>query len=243
MSVIETFDLRTIEANVEGMQQTVDEAARNWTAPRVLEAGCGSLERVKFGSDTHVIGMDIEAIRVENNTSIDEGIVGDVETYDFTPSDYEAIVCWYVFEHLRDPLSALVRFAKAVKPGGLVILAFPNVMTPKGLITKYTPFAFHVFYRRRILGRPNAGKPGKGPYPTTLPFAMIPDTLLNVARASGLEVAYAGTHEDDKQAELRGKVRLPSGLWRAITRLVSKLSGHRLDAERTEIILVLRRPA
>jgi SAM-dependent methyltransferase len=229
---------------VSGMQAAVDEAAARWTNPnpRVLEAGCGSLERVHFGPDVHVVGMDIEAIRVENNASIDEGIVGDVEQYDFPPNSYDAVVCWYVFEHLKDPLSALVRFAGAVKPGGIVVLAFPNLLSPKGLVTKFTPFWFHVFFRRRILRRPNAGTPGHAPYPTTLPFSMTPTTLLNVARASGLEVIYSATHEDDKQQQFRAILHLPAALWRLLVRGVERVTDGRMDAEKTEIVLVLGKP-
>jgi SAM-dependent methyltransferase len=243
VTTVADLELSSPEQALAGMQQVVDDATKKWTRPRVLEAGCGSLERVRFTADAHIVGMDIEAIRLENNASIDEGVLGDIETYDFDENSYDAIVCWYVFEHLKDPLAALVRFAKAVKPNGLVILAFPNLMSPKGLVTKYTPFSFHVFFRRNILRRPNAGKPGKGPYPTTLPFAMVPTTVLNVARAAGLDVVYAATHEDDKQAEFRAKLRIPNGLWRAVTRLVARFTGRRLDAERTEIVLVLGKPA
>jgi SAM-dependent methyltransferase len=239
------IDLDLCSANdaVQGMQQAVDKAAAQWDHPRVLEAGCGSLERVRFTPAAHVIGMDIEAIRLENNDSIDEGLLGDIENYDFQPNAYDAIVCWYVFEHLNDPLSALVRFAGAVRPNGVVVLAFPNVMSPKGLVTKFTPFRFHVFFRRSILRRPNAGKPGKGPYPTTLPFAMIPATVLNVARAAGLDMVYGAAYEDIKQQEFRNILHCPDGLWNAIVRGLRRLSGGRLDAERTEVVLVLGKPA
>ncbi len=125
---------------LSGLQHTVDEITASWVAPRVLEAGCGSLERVRFAPDAHVVGMDIEPVRIENNSTIDEGIVGDVETYDFEPESFDAVVCWYVFEHLHDPLAALVRFAKALRPGGILVLAFPNLLSPKGLVTKSRPF-------------------------------------------------------------------------------------------------------
>lgn len=229
-------------AALDGMQRTVDEALRGASAPRILEAGCGSLERVRFPDDAHVIGIDLEAIRLDNNDGIDEGIVGDVETYDLPAESFDAVVCWYVFEHLRNPLAALVRFARAARPGGVIVLAFPNLASPKGLITKWTPFRFHVFFRRTVLGRKNAGTPGHGPYPTTLPFAMTPPTLFKVAAAAGLEVAYVASHEDDKQTEFREKVRVTGERWNAVARAVDRASGGRLDAERTELVVVFRKP-
>jgi SAM-dependent methyltransferase len=208
---------------------------------RVLEAGCGSLSYVNFGDEAHIVGIDIDAVALERNKHIDESILGDVETYDFQPDAYDAVVCWYVFEHLKNPVAALVRFAHAAKPGGLIVVAFPNLMSPKGLVTKFSPFWFHVAFRRYVLGRKNAGKPGHAPYPTTLPFAMAPEPLISVAEAAGLEVAYAGLFEDDKQEQFRRQLRLVGSPWNWIVRAVAALSGGRLDADHTEVVLAFRK--
>jgi SAM-dependent methyltransferase len=223
------------------VQQTVTDLLAGQPSPRVLEAGCGSHSYVDFGPAAHVVGMDIDSAKLAKNTRLEETILGDVETYDLPADSFDAIVCWYVFEHLGHPLAALVRFAKAVRTGGVVVLAVPNVLTPKGLITKFTPFWFHVAFKRYVAGRPNAGRPGFGPYPTTIPFAIAPEELLAVAAAAGLEVAYAGFFEDDKQRQLRERLGVRGRSWRVLTRLVYGLTGGRLDAERTELVVVLRR--
>lgn len=223
------------------VQETVNELLAEQPAPRVLDAGCGSHSQVDFGPAAHVVGMDIDSAKLLKNTHLAETILGDIESYDFLPGSFDAIVCWYVFEHLSQPLAALVRFARALRQGGVIVLALPNVLTPKGLFTKFTPFWFHVAFKRYVLGRTNAGRPGFGPYPTTIPFAIAPEHLLAVAAAAGLDVAYSGFFEDDKQRQLRERLKLRGRGWQVLTRLARALSRGRLDAERTELVVVLHR--
>jgi SAM-dependent methyltransferase len=222
-------------------QEAVTNLLDGQPPPRVLEAGCGSTSRVDFGPTAHVVGMDVDPATLAKNSSLEETILGDVETYDFPADSFDAIVCWYVLEHLSQPLAALVRFAKAVRPGGVVVLAVPNVLTPKGLVTKFTPFWFHVAFKRYVQGRPNAGRPGFAPYPTTIPFAIAPEQLFAVAAAAGLDIAYAGFFEDEKQRRLRERLWVRGRLWQLLTKLVPALTGGRLDAEQTELVVVLRR--
>jgi SAM-dependent methyltransferase len=241
MSMERTPEFTSYGAALAHVQKAVTDLLDGQAAPRVLEAGCGSMSRVDFGPEARVVGMDIDAATLARNTDLQETILGDIETYDFPAGSFDAIVCWYVMEHLGHPLAALVKFANAVREGGVVVLAVPNVLTPKGLVTKFTPFWFHVAWKRYVQGRPNAGRPGFGPYPTTIPFAIAPEQLLSVAAAAGLDVAYAGFFEDEKQRQLRERLRVRGRVWRLMTTLVSALTGGKLDAERTELVMVLRR--
>jgi SAM-dependent methyltransferase len=225
-------------------QQIVGGVLSDRLHPRVLEAGCGSLAYIHFDSNSHVVGIDIDPLALERNACVTERVIGDIETYDLPADSFDAIVCWYVFEHLRNPLAALVRFANATRPGGCVVLALPNVLTPKGLVTKFTPFAFHVWWKRYVHGRKHAGTPGHGPYPTTIPFSIAPRSLLSVAEAAGLEVTYEAYFEDEKQLEARRKFGLDGAAWRLFRWATRVFSGGSLDAEKTEYVLVLtkRRP-
>ena len=62
----------------------------------VLEAGCGSLTYLNFGSRSRVIGIDISREQLDRNEVLDERILGDLETYSLAEDAYDAIVCWYV---------------------------------------------------------------------------------------------------------------------------------------------------
>jgi SAM-dependent methyltransferase len=230
-------------AAMDQLQGTVNDALGGIAQPHVLEAGCGSAAYVSFPPSAHITGIDIDEHQLARNTACDETILGDLETYDLVPDAYDAIVCWYVFEHLNYPDHALVRFARAIKPGGVIVLAVPNLMTPKGLITKYSPHWFHVAFRRYVLGRKHAGTPGHGPFPTTLPWTITPERLLRLAASCNLRVVFEAYLEDGKQVQTREKVALTGRRWETVKRLVSRLSRGRLDAARTELLLVLRRPA
>jgi SAM-dependent methyltransferase len=229
-------------AEVQQAQAAIDEHIAEIDTVKVLEAGCGSLSRVNLGDHKYVVGLDIDAPMLENNLVLDEKILGDVETYEFPPDSFDLIVCWYVFEHLPHPEQAMARFAHAIRPGGLIVLALPNVMSLKGLITKYTPFRFHVWFRRNMLGVKKAGTPGHGPFPTFLPYSISPAGMRDLAARNGLEVAYLGMFEDNQQVRMRKKFHLMGGAWTFVQRAVRLLTGGRLESANTECVVVLRSP-
>jgi SAM-dependent methyltransferase len=134
------------------------------------------------------VGIDLDPDALARNARIDERIVGDILTYPFQPDSFDVILCQDVLEHLPEPAVALRNFARWVKPGGRIILGFPNVMSLKGLITKFTPHAFHLWFYRRILGSKLAGTPGYGPYRTYLRFAISPRNIRKLANEMDLEV-------------------------------------------------------
>ena len=45
-----------------------------------------------------------------------------------------------------------------------MILRFPDRQSAYGFMTRLTPFWFHVFFKKVMMGDPNAGKPGFAPY-------------------------------------------------------------------------------
>jgi SAM-dependent methyltransferase len=230
-------------AEVQSVQAAIDEHIANIETVEVLEAGCGSLSRVSLGDHKHVVGLDIDAPMLENNQALDEKILGDVETYEFPPDSFDLIVCWYVFEHLPHPEEAMARFSHAIRPGGLIVLALPNVMSLKGIITKYTPFRFHVWFRRNMLGVKNAGTPGHGPFPTFLPYSISPEGMRELAARNGLSVAYLGMFEDNQQVRMRTKFHVTGKLWGFVQRATALLTGGRLESAKTECVVVLRATA
>jgi SAM-dependent methyltransferase len=225
---------------MQELQAVVTDLVAGRDGIRVLEAGCGSLSHVDLGPHAYVVGIDISDIQLAKNTGLDEKILGDVESHDFPPDSFDAIVCWYVFEHLRHPERAVARFARALRPGGIVVLALPNAHSVKGLITKFTPFRFHVWVRRRLLGRAHAGTPGHGPFPTFMRFSVAPGRLRHLAASHGLHVRYFGTFEDPKQAAIRRKFGIRGRVWTLVQRVTSALSGGRLETARTECLVVLQ---
>lgn len=152
------------------MAGAITAQATNGTALEILEAGCGrawtmDLPEVEY----RLTGIDLDPdaldARIEQG-DLDVAIHGDLCTAELDDERFDVVYSSYVLEHVREADVVVDNFARWLKPGGIMVVRMPDGDTVFGFITKFTPHWFHVFYRRRILGQPNAGKPGFEPYPT-----------------------------------------------------------------------------
>ncbi|MGP1397039.1 MAG: class I SAM-dependent methyltransferase [Inquilinaceae bacterium] len=209
---------------------------------RVLEAGCGSSSHIILPADAHMVGIDISPEQLEKNARLDEKILGDVQAHPFDRDSFDLIVCWDVLEHLPKPKDALRSFVKGVKPNGLIVLALPNVHSVKGLVTKFTPHWFHVWFYRRIFGSRTAGKPGFAPFPTFLRLAVSPPALHRFARENGLIVEFASVYESGMVKRIKGRSQAFHTVYRGVLGLVRFLSLGTYDGSKSDSILVLRKP-
>lgn len=209
---------------------------------RVLEAGCGSISYLSFPADTYLVGIDISEAQLRKNTYLDEKILGDIERHELPTGDFDAVVCWNVFEHLPHPERALSGFSRAVNPGGLLILALPNAMSVKGLLTKFTPFRFHVWVTRHLVGRKLAGTEGNPPFPTFMRFSIAPGKLVKGAQEHGLSLGYSSLFEDNKQQTIRKKLRIDGARWRLIQRSVRLMTLGKIETARAQCIFVFQKP-
>lgn len=156
---------------------------------RILEAGCGSMSHVSYSDDAYVVGIDISKEQLDKNTLLKEKILGDIEEYPLPASMFDLIICWDVLEHLKHPDRAILNFCRAVNEGGIILLASPNVMTVRGLLTKCTPHWVHVLYYKWIVGLREAGTPGNYPFKSYHRFSMSPPAISRLAKREGLSVA------------------------------------------------------
>src|SRR5713226_2324160 len=115
------------------LQHIVDEYLIPERTFTVLEAGCGSMSQIQFGHNINLVGIDISEKQLERNPALDRKILGDLHTYPLCHSSFDIIICWNVLEHLQDPRKALDNLLNACKPNGLIILAFPNLFSLKGI--------------------------------------------------------------------------------------------------------------
>jgi SAM-dependent methyltransferase len=180
------------------------------------------------------VGIDVSPEELAANHDLDEALVGDIQTYPLPAAAYDLIVCWDVLEHLPRPQSAVDNLIRALKPGGLLVIKVPNVVSLKGLVTRWTPRRFH----RIVIARLFPSLPaGFEPFKTYLRFAISARSLSGQLSRNGLEVRYLGLYEGYIQQELRRRVHLDGLPWRAL-KAISRLTRGRLEIEATEIVLV-----
>lgn len=147
----------------------------------VLEAGCGSASHLEFKPAVDVVGIDNSVKQLERNTFLQKKILGDIQDYPLPRQAFDAVVCWWVLEHLARPNDALVNLFGSVKQEGLLVLAFSNLLSAKGLVTKFTPFWFHVLFYRVM-------KFKSRPFPTYLRLAIMPGRVVRLAQSNGFSV-------------------------------------------------------
>ena len=139
----------------------------------ILEAGCGRLWPINMsGVQYSLTGVDADInaieIRQTKQNDLDEIIIGDLRYIKLEENKYDIIWNSFVLEYIDGAEQVLSNFLRWLKPGGLLLLRFPARNSAYGFITRITPFWFHVFYKKHILGYQNAGKPGWDPFPTYL---------------------------------------------------------------------------
>ena len=180
---------------------------------RVLEAGGGSRSHITALddiSDIHMTAIDISREQLDNNQYANEKILGDLQQYRYAPGSYDCIVCYDVLEHLAQPEQAFTLLSEGLKPGGYFVVGSPNPLSLKGLITRLTPHAFHVFVYRVLFGEKRAGQPGFPPFETVMSKWVEPGNLVRLAKQNRLEVAYRDLYDSDP---LKRNSWIVRGIW------------------------------
>lgn len=208
----------------------------------VLDAGCGASLRVDVSKKIRKTGIDISEDSMAGNESLDERIVGDLETYKL-PRKYDAIFCLDVLEHLRDPEKAINNLCSALSDGGVIIIKMPNVLSLKGLVTKFTPHSFHVFIVKRVFDVKDAGQPGQVPFPTFLRFSLSPENLRKTLKKNGIDIVFFDLFEGNQPIKLRKKSPLLFQAYNFLCSVMNFSTMGRNDARMSELSLIGRKAA
>jgi SAM-dependent methyltransferase len=105
---------------------------------RVLEIGCRhgrtlSIMRDRLGILPYGIEPGPEEARLAEANGI-QCFNGTLEAFDPGETRFDQIQLFHVFEHLHEPLGALVRMRALLAPGGKIVVEVPNVHQPYGLL-------------------------------------------------------------------------------------------------------------
>jgi SAM-dependent methyltransferase len=190
---------------------------------RVYEAGGGSTcwlpPDVLARSD--IVVVDIDQRQLEHNRYAQQKILGNIESCTFPAASFDLIVCFNVIEHLESPPAAIERFWEALRPGGLLLIGAPNPRSLSGIVTRFTPHAFHVWYYRAVLKKLDAGHPGQPPFRVVYHPIVAPDALLSYCRELGLDAVYREDCRSGRdETAMRSRPWLAAGL-RAITAMMN----------------------
>jgi SAM-dependent methyltransferase len=208
----------------------------------VLEAGGGSSSRLKqFGRVTinSITTVDIDAEQLARNTYADEKILADLQDF-HSERKFDLIEVINVLEHIDDLGSALANLAACSAPGGLVVIGGPYLRSLFGIITKRTPHWVHVFHHKRLLGAPNAGKPGYAPFPTFYNPLMAPEALRDFFESRGFVNELCTVYDTGVFGRIGARSRAAYvPIW-LTTSAINVVTPKRYDARNGAIYVVFR---
>jgi len=218
-----------LEAYWEGIDQ-----------PKILEAGCGSGSNIPIPDSAHVTGIDISQEELDKNEVVHEKIVGDLETHPLPGDHFDLVVCFDVLEHLKRPGMAMQNMAASVRPGGLLLLAFPNVHSLKAVVAKFTPLWFHSTVNRFIYGK-KAGEPGFINFPTVLDPSISPYRMEGFARESGFEMEVGALCQSGVQKRFFRKILVGQAGAKALDAAVRLVSFGKLSVCESDCVFLFRK--
>ncbi|HTV37440.1 MAG TPA: class I SAM-dependent methyltransferase [Xanthobacteraceae bacterium] len=187
---------------------------------RIYEAGGGAVSYLppEVLRNAEITVVDIDETQLRNNQYARSKICGDIQTEQFPPESFDLVVCYNVIEHIERPDRAVDRFLEALAPGGLVFIAAPNPYSLSGLVTRFTPHWFHVWFYRVALGRKDAGRPGHAPFPVVYHPLVVPRRLIEFCRARGCRIVYFREFETSHLGTLRNARPVAAKVLDALTR-------------------------
>jgi SAM-dependent methyltransferase len=209
----------------------------------IYEAGGGSTSFLPLDvlRRAHVTVVDIDEDQIRNNDYAQEAILGDVQVHRFAPGSFDLVICYNVIEHLPDVEAALSRFCESLKQGGLMFIGAPNPNSLSGVVTKYSPHWFHVWFYRHVRGEKQAGQPGEPPFPTFFHPLVTLSNLEAYANAHGLEVTYLKEFESPRFPEMRTRKPALAALLDAAATVMNFLIPGKRDVRHGDYHVILRK--
>jgi SAM-dependent methyltransferase len=205
---------------------------------KVLDAGCGYKLPIDVPRGVHLSGIDNSPAMLEKNTNADELILGDIQSYPLPRDEFDAVICWWVLEHVPRPADALTNMSSTLRPGGLLVLGIPHIYSLKAFVTKITPYRFHVWVLRHIFGIANAGAPGVEPFPTYLRRDLAPARVKEIVSREQLIPVYSVTHRSGAEESLPGPVRV---VWNLVAAVARACTLGRWDPHSDEYVAIFRK--
>ena len=113
---------------------------------KILDAGAGELQYKKFCNHLQYVSQDFaqydgmgnsEGLQMQkwDNSKVD--IISDISNLPVSDSEFDAVMCVEVFEHIPNPIEAVKEFKRVLKKDGFLILTAPFCS-----LTHFAPYYF-----------------------------------------------------------------------------------------------------
>jgi hypothetical protein len=181
-----------------------------------LEAGAGTRPLFDLPEDAFIVGVDRDPRALETNVRLDQRVHTELADYRPLAAGFDLITSWYVVDDLVEPAAVLDRFADWTAQDGLVVLAVPNLRSPRGIAA-------------RLAGR------------SRLRRDVTPRALRRRFQQRGFTPVFQVFFEDADQTARRKRFRVTHGWWKVLQAMVRVATLGFLDAARTDYIVVFRR--
>ena len=121
---------------------------------KLLDVGCGRgketpcvyKEKVKLS-----IGLDMsEAVSL--NTTIHFPVVADANKIPLLDNSVDIVVSQELIEHLKCPEMFFGEVSRVLKPSGIFVIMTPNLIGWRSIVSKLTPYKFHVYMNKKLYG-------------------------------------------------------------------------------------------
>jgi 2-polyprenyl-3-methyl-5-hydroxy-6-metoxy-1,4-benzoquinol methylase len=211
------------------------------SARTILEAGGGSLSHIDIPASAQVTVIDISPEQLQNHQTAHTKILGDLHTAEMGTSAFDAAVIWNVIEHLEHPTLVLDKLRAALRPGGIIVIAAPHPESLQAIVTRCTPYWFHVFVLKHVFKSKTAGLPGFPPFRTVHHSDIAPQKLKDWASQNGLEPLLYIEYDSTRRSSLRAKSPSIAFLWDTAISIGNIFTHSALDA--SDYFLVVKQSA
>lgn len=207
--------------------------------PKLMDVGCGKKSDIAryFKDSNHKIvlhGSDIDE-QALGNKDLERVLIGNAEDIDlYVNETYDIVFSQYLLEHVQNYQKALKAMSRVVARKGVLVITLPNPSSPEAIVTKLTPFWFHVFFKREIQKYEDVEDIEKNTFPTYFSFKTVKNIVEELKRCGLTEVKTAYIPETFYRFRRRyilGKMSI------AYTKL---LSAFRLERLQSSVVIVAR---
>jgi hypothetical protein len=215
-------------------------AARPGQVIALLQAGCTSTGSELDLARLRAEGREVSVSLIDEDSKITRAAVGahqdlrraalgDLRRIPLVPRSVDIVQCSLLLERISHADLVLGRLVEAIKPGGLLLVRSTDRDSAAGFLDRAAPTVVRTVTWRWL----RAGQPG--PYPAVHERLVSARGIQAFATRHGLAIAHRQV-----RSRLDGQPRAAGLL--AARKLVSALSGGRLDWAHDELRYVIRKP-